>query len=307
MMTNLDQHLSVRLQRDFRAPVARVFEAWSNPAFITKWWKNLDVAKMDFRPGGELELRWKSWDGRVTGTFREIVQNERIVFTWSADPTPEGCAESRVTLELEDRGEITRLTLTHDLNADKAEADMHRDGWSKALIDLAARHPRAVSPVAVVRNIRAPAARIYAALTQSEHLDKWFFTRCTTDPREGGDYEILWESTKDPDRNHRRFGRYLELVENERVRFEWRGLALDNGKPPTEVMIELSEREDGTTDLALTHTGWGASSPWFESRDQHESGWIFYVDNLARYLHAGPDLRGAFFGQHVTSSRVANA
>jgi uncharacterized protein YndB with AHSA1/START domain len=302
-----DQRLAVRLQRDFRAPAAKVFGAWADPAFITKWWKNLTVAKIDFRTGGDFEFRWESWEGAVTGTYREIVPNERIVFTWSPTPQSEGCAESVVTLELEERGDITRLTLTHDLNSTKAEADSHRDGWTTALADLAAGYPRVPSPVAVARNIKAPAAKIYAALTQSEELDRWFFPRCTTDPREGGEYEIQWESKEDPERNHRRFGRFLELVENERLRFEWRGLSLDNGKAPTEVTIELTQRDDGSTDLLLTHDGWGTSPPWFDSRDQHESGWNFYVGNLAGYLHATGDLRESFFGQHVTSSSVANA
>ena len=293
-------NLTVHLQRDFRAPVAKVFAAWKDPDFITKWWKNLTVAKLDFREGGAIELRWESWDGVVTGHYREIVENERIVFTWKPKPADESGDESVVTLAFEQRGDFTRLTLAHELNRSKKEADSHHGGWTQALEDFGATYPRVTSPVVVKRTVNADAAKVFAALTTGKLLDQWFFTDCTADARVDGEYEIKWDSNSDPARAHKRFGRYLDVVENERIQFEWRGITLDTGDTPTIVTVELTAHGE-QTDITLSHDGWGGAEGAFESRDQHEMGWNFYVDNLGRYLTSGPDLRGAMFDQRVTS------
>ena len=150
--------IAVTLQRDFRAPVAKVFAAWSNPAFITTWWRNLTVAHIDFREGGTYEFRWESWEGRVVGSYREIVDNQRIVFTWCPEPRSEGCGDSVVTIEFEQRGNVTRLVLTHDLNRNEAEADDHVGGWTGALNDLALEYPAMDDPVAAYSDGRQPSA-----------------------------------------------------------------------------------------------------------------------------------------------------
>jgi uncharacterized protein YndB with AHSA1/START domain len=74
--------------RVFGAPRALVFEAWTNVEHFTRWFgphgAEVVDCELDPRPGGVLRFTHRSGDGtevRVSGTFREVVRNERLVFT----------------------------------------------------------------------------------------------------------------------------------------------------------------------------------------------------------------------------------
>jgi len=303
-----DLNLSVRMQRDFNAPVARVFEAWRDPEFITRWWKNLEVAELDFREGGAYRFEWASWDGHVEGTYETIRQNEEIAFTWNAVPSREGAAQTLVRLRFEALDEArTRLHVEHELNRTVGEHDGHQEGWTASLRDLASELGRAPSGVAIRRVVDAPPERVFRALTEGPEMERWFFTTCRAEAHEGGRLTIEWESVDEPSRNHRRTGRFLSVVPDRELVFEWGGLALDGDDPPsTTVHVSLSPHEGGT-ELVLEHTGWGDSAEWTESRDRHESGWSFYVANLVRHLTGGPDLRTTQFGQRTASAASTRA
>jgi uncharacterized protein YndB with AHSA1/START domain len=76
----------VVIMREFDAPRALVFEAWSKAEHLKQWFgpKGFDIpaCAIDFRPGGALSLCMRAPDGEEfwsKGTFREIVVPERIV------------------------------------------------------------------------------------------------------------------------------------------------------------------------------------------------------------------------------------
>ncbi|MES2965021.1 MAG: SRPBCC domain-containing protein [Bdellovibrionota bacterium] len=76
------------IEREFDAPVERLFEAFKDAEAIKAWWwpKGLyaDRVEMDFREGGRLFVNMKGYDkggGGMTGRFEEIVENEKLVMT----------------------------------------------------------------------------------------------------------------------------------------------------------------------------------------------------------------------------------
>jgi uncharacterized protein YndB with AHSA1/START domain len=71
--------------------------------------------------------------------FREVVPNEKLVFTWAWRSTPE--RESLVTVELRPDGSGTLLTLTHEQFFDEAARDRHQHGWTATLERLDAMLP----------------------------------------------------------------------------------------------------------------------------------------------------------------------
>ena len=76
----------------------------------------------------------KSPDGEehdVSGVYREVIPNERLVYTWAWKSTPE--RESLVTVELREKGDATELTLTHERFADSEARDRHQEGWTGCL------------------------------------------------------------------------------------------------------------------------------------------------------------------------------
>ena len=73
-------------------------------------------------------------DHDVSGIFREVVINEKLVYTWAYRSTPE--RESLVTFMLKPDGAGTWLTLTHEQFFDEAARDNHQRGWTEALEGL---------------------------------------------------------------------------------------------------------------------------------------------------------------------------
>ena len=72
----------------------------------------------------------------VSGVFREVVANRKLVFTWAWRSTPE--RQSLVTVEFAPDGNATALILTHEQFADTDARDRHRNGWTGSLDKLAA-------------------------------------------------------------------------------------------------------------------------------------------------------------------------
>jgi uncharacterized protein YndB with AHSA1/START domain len=70
----------------------------------------------------------------VGGVYREVVPNEKLVFTWAWRSTPE--RESLVIVTFKADGEGTLLTLKHEMFFDEAARDGHYGGWSEALDKL---------------------------------------------------------------------------------------------------------------------------------------------------------------------------
>ena len=132
---------SLTLKRRLNAPPAKVFAAWTDPEKMKRWMGPGEVAtlraEIDARAGGRYRLVMRSPDGEehdVSGVYREVVPNEKLVFTWAWRSTPE--RESLVTVLLKPDGDGTVLTLTHEQFFDEDARDRHRHGWIGALDKL---------------------------------------------------------------------------------------------------------------------------------------------------------------------------
>jgi uncharacterized protein YndB with AHSA1/START domain len=76
------------LSRVFDAPRALVFEVWTKVEHFTRWFgpHGADVVscEIDPRPGGIIRFGHRFGEGTtllIRGTFREVVQDQRLVFT----------------------------------------------------------------------------------------------------------------------------------------------------------------------------------------------------------------------------------
>src|SRR6188768_2193170 len=133
---------SLTIKRRFKATPAQVFKAWTEPAQLAQWMGGPEItaveAKADVRVGGRYQIRMTKADDEhnVSGVYREVVPNEKLVFTWAWRTMPE--RESLVTVALKGVDEGTLLTLTHEQFFDEAARDRHRSGWSGALDKLEA-------------------------------------------------------------------------------------------------------------------------------------------------------------------------
>jgi uncharacterized protein YndB with AHSA1/START domain len=94
-------------------------------------------AELDVRIGGSFRVSFSTEDGeyhQVGGIYREVVPNEKLIFSWAWHSTPE--RESLVTVSLKPDGAGTLLTLHHEQLFDQAAADGHNNGWTGSLDKL---------------------------------------------------------------------------------------------------------------------------------------------------------------------------
>lgn len=134
---------SLTLTRRLDAPPARVFDAWTRGEHIVNWFGPAETvagtvkAQLDVKAGGSFHVTFKSVNGErheVSGIYREVVANEKLVFTWAWRSTPD--RESLVTVLVEPDGDGTLLTLRHEKLFDEAARDGHLYGWGGALNKL---------------------------------------------------------------------------------------------------------------------------------------------------------------------------
>ena len=132
---------SLSLRRRFNAPPERVFAAWTDPEKMKRWMGPGQVEavtlEIDARVGGRYRIVMRSPNGDihdVGGIYREIVPNEKLVFTWAWQSTPE--RDSLVTVLVKPDGDGTLLTITHEQFFDEDARDRHQNGWNGALDKL---------------------------------------------------------------------------------------------------------------------------------------------------------------------------
>jgi uncharacterized protein YndB with AHSA1/START domain len=145
------------ITRVFDAPRALVFEAWTDPKHVAEWWGpkvfTNPVCEMDVRQGGALRIVMRAPDGveyPMTGVFREVVELERLVFTFIAwDQEGNRLLEGITAVTFADDGGRTKLTLETGAVAvaDRAVpmlAGMEA-GWTQSLESLTEQVARSVA------------------------------------------------------------------------------------------------------------------------------------------------------------------
>ncbi len=132
---------SLVIKRTFAASAERVFAAWTQPELLKQWMGpgpiTVSVAEVDLTVGGAYKLVMDDPKGAThtpSGTYEEIVPNEKLVFSWSWADSDE---VTRVTVDLRELGDDeTELTLTHVGFAEAGVRDHHEEGWNGCLDKL---------------------------------------------------------------------------------------------------------------------------------------------------------------------------
>ena len=135
------QKPSLTLKRRLNASAKKVYGAWTDPAQIVRWFGpesgKVARADLDVRVGGRYAITFFGDDGEehnIGGVYREVVENERLQFTWAWRTMPE--RESLVTVLIKPDGDGALLTLIHEQFFDEPARDRHQYGWNGALSKL---------------------------------------------------------------------------------------------------------------------------------------------------------------------------
>lgn len=117
------------LTRTFDAPARLVFEAWTRPELLMRWWVpkscglELRACDVDAHVGGRYRFVYAHGDGEMAffGTYREVTSPARLVWT-----NEEGDAGTMIT------------TVTFDERDGQTQVVVHEHYPSKAALDAAA-------------------------------------------------------------------------------------------------------------------------------------------------------------------------
>jgi uncharacterized protein YndB with AHSA1/START domain len=128
--------LEVEITRVFEAPRRLVFEAYSTPEHMQRWWGPRETTmvhcEMDFRPGGAWRYVLRKANGQeyaFRGEYREIVAPERLVQTFEVEGMP-GAVTLETHVFTEHDGKTT-LSVTSRVNSIEARDGMINSGMEK--------------------------------------------------------------------------------------------------------------------------------------------------------------------------------
>ena len=135
---------SVTLHRVLKAPVSRVFRAFSNPDAKAVWLPPFgyicNVHSYDFKEGGHYKMSFTNFTNEQshswTGTFTSIRPYELLVYKDKFDD-PNLPGEMTVTVSLKEVSCGTELSIKQEGIPEMIPAEMCYLGWQESLIKLA--------------------------------------------------------------------------------------------------------------------------------------------------------------------------
>ncbi len=139
---------AVRVSHVIQTSVEAVFDAWTKPALLEKWFgppgSHAEILTHDLRVGGQWRFLMKG-PGRSNfhhfGSFVEISPPHRLVFTWASEEQVEGWRDENgdptlVTVEIARHPDGAKVTLIHErLQSDRARRALE-GGWGGSLESL---------------------------------------------------------------------------------------------------------------------------------------------------------------------------
>jgi uncharacterized protein YndB with AHSA1/START domain len=120
----------VRVARTFAASAEDVFDAWTSPEVMRRWFHcapdwDTPVAEVDLRVGGKVRVAMRRPDGteaEAWGEFTEIDRPYRLLMTWTFYDDPSN--EQLLELSFSESEGSTRVLLVNS----RISTDERRDG-----------------------------------------------------------------------------------------------------------------------------------------------------------------------------------
>lgn len=258
--------------REVRAPRALVFDAFTDPAHLPRWWGprgfSLETQSIEVRVGGEWRFVMRGPDGKVFPNriaYREIEAPTRLAYDHGSD-VDDDPARFAVTITFEELGPaLTRVSMRSrfvtaaqrdavigfgavELGASTLEKmDLH---VSRTLFVDA---PSGAPTIRFRRLFAAPRALLFEAMTRPEHLARWYGPRttevlsCEIDARVGGAWRVVVRGRDG--RDHVFSGVYREILAPERIVQTWTW----GGMPGVESIETMQMVDLGDRTLLETH------------------------------------------------------
>jgi uncharacterized protein YndB with AHSA1/START domain len=133
----------VRIERTFDAPAEEVFDAWTSPEVLRRWfrpgrdWEAPSVAEVDLRVGGTIRVVMRRLDGTeegAGGVYTVIERPHRLAFTWTFDEYPSN--QQMIELEFTEQDGATKVLFVNSRISHEERRDQQYSGWQACLDNM---------------------------------------------------------------------------------------------------------------------------------------------------------------------------
>jgi|GEM_PF-4968366 len=271
-------------QITIRATPEKVFEAFSKPEHLVKWFcDGMDTEGGMFRFWGQRLLNATTPE-QARQKLMSVEEPRRIEIDW-----PYGGGQTRLGFEVVAHPDGSLATIRHELleNTDDLKWWLAVDGILVALYNL---RSYVESGVALLHfdlrklgttsycdvTIQVPKDDVWAALTVPSEMNKWVSAEAKVDLREGGEYGYGWDEGGP--------GRILELEVGQKLVTSW-----SYDSEPETTAVWTVEGKGGQTTVTVTHSGFATP----EQTEGYVQGWSAFLGALAALLEGREQARKA--------------
>jgi uncharacterized protein YndB with AHSA1/START domain len=140
--------LEIVARRVFDAPRELVFDAWTKPEHLRRWFgregDELIICEVDLRPGGRYRFVWRLREGGemgLGGEYREVVRPERFVATevFEGDEMEVMGGGTLNTTTFEERDGKTLMTITSLYRSREARDSAIATGMESGMVETTDR------------------------------------------------------------------------------------------------------------------------------------------------------------------------
>jgi uncharacterized protein YndB with AHSA1/START domain len=177
----------INLTRVYDAPVKMVWDAWTDPAQVAKWWGprgfTITSHSKDLKPGGTWIYTMHGPDGvdyPNKHTYLEVKEHSLMVYDHGANPNDDSPPLFRVTVRFEELQGKTRLEMTMALATAEAATETKKfirkaggnTTWDRLAEFLTERYQK--KDIFVInRSFDAPIETLYKMWADPKHLARW--------------------------------------------------------------------------------------------------------------------------------------
>ncbi|XDD46361.1 SRPBCC domain-containing protein [Leptospira sp. WS39.C2] len=191
----------IRMERTFNAPLKLVWEVWTNPLHLEKWWGpkgfTNPTVEFDFKVGGSYRIVMRSPDGvdyPVTGKFLEITPYQSFVMTDLVDEHPDewvievqkmaGVSGDRSNLNsklrvlFEELNDITKVVLLTEFSNNQIRDGYvnsgMKEGWSQSFEKIESNVLPNPNELVIEKKLFHPIENVFAAFADKTNINIWW-------------------------------------------------------------------------------------------------------------------------------------
>lgn len=305
----------IYIERVYDAPVKAVWDAWTDPEQVGKWWGprgfTLTTKSKDLRPGGRWVYTMHGPDGTDwpnSTLYHEVEKYKLLVYDHGSDGTSPPLF--KVTVRFNELNGKTKMEMWMGFANAEAAAESRKfikkaggDSTWDRLAEFLDEKVQGRERFVINRVFDAPLSLMYDMWTKPEHISKWVpptgmeMEFIHADIRPGGhSFYVMYN-----DQGMKMYGRaeYKEMNKRDRVTYSQQFVD-ENQKPsrhpmmptyPSTVLtvIDLTEEEPGRTRVTVTwEPAAGSTREEIESflkiRGGMTMGWTGSFDKLEEYI-----------------------